>query len=60
MIPSPHRPYQAQRPHQPYQAQRPHQPHQALALPSLPTLPTPVMLSEAKHLSVGANVEHPC
>ena len=27
---------------------------------ALPTLPTPVMLSEAKHLSVGANVERPC
>ena len=42
--------------------------HQALALPikrsvthrALAALPTPVMLSEAKHLSVGANVERPC
>ena len=57
VIPSPHRPYQAQRPYFSYQAKR--YPSSA-APPSLPTLPTSVMLSEAKHLSVGANVERPC
>ena len=38
-----------------HQAKRPYQPHQALA--ALPTLPTPVMLSEAKHLSVSTDCE---
>ena len=57
VIPSPHRPYQAKRPYFSYQAKR--YPSSAAPL-SLPTLPTPVMLSEAKHLSVGANVERPC
>ena len=48
----------AKRPDLSHQAKRSHLSHQALA--ALPTLPTPVMLSEAKHLSVGANVERPC
>ena len=38
----------------------PELPSSTQCYPVLPTLPTPVMLSEAKHLSVGANVERPC
>ena len=42
----------AKRPHLSHQAKRSHLSHQAL-----PTLPTPVMLSEAKHLSVSTDRE---
>ena len=45
----------AKRPHLSHQAKCPYQPHQALV--ALPTLPTPVMLSEAKHLSVSTDRE---